>query len=89
MSPIWPINWQLKLLLPLNYKQTSKPQILNYIAMKHFQNLVVALLFLGSLSPSIAQTNDATTPLHLMKPNYPTPYVVPQKEEIKTIATQH
>ena len=53
--------------------------------MKHFQNLVVALLFLGSFTPSVAQTNDATTPLHLMKPDYPTPYIVPQKEDIKTV----
>jgi unsaturated rhamnogalacturonyl hydrolase len=53
--------------------------------MKHYHIPVVALLFFGSLTPSIAQTNDATTPLHLMKPDYPTPYNVPQKEEIKTV----
>ena len=51
--------------------------------MKHYQIPVIALLFLGSLTPSIAQTNDATTPLHLMQPDYPTPYNVPKKEQIK------
>ncbi len=33
----------------------------------------------------MAQTNDATTPLHLMQPHYPTPYVIPQKENIKEV----
>ena len=36
--------------------------------MKHYQIPVIALLFLGSLTTVTAQTNDATTPLHLMKP---------------------
>ena len=53
--------------------------------MKLYYTPVVALLFLGSLSPIVAQTNDATTPLHLMQPDYPTPYVIPQKETIKKI----
>ncbi|MBP6758736.1 MAG: glycoside hydrolase family 88 protein, partial [Flavobacterium sp.] len=53
--------------------------------MKHYHIPVVALLFLGSLTPSIAQTNDATAPLHLMKPDYPTPYGVPEKENIKGV----
>ncbi len=53
--------------------------------MKLYYTPVVALLFLGSLSPIVAQTNDATTPLHLMQPDYPTPYVIPQKENIKEV----
>ena len=53
--------------------------------MKHYQIPIVALLFLGSLTPSTAQTNDVTTPLHLMKPDYPTPYIIPQKENIKMV----
>lgn len=53
--------------------------------MKPNQITTVALLFLGSLTLATAQTNDATTPLHLMKPNYPTPYNVPQKQEIKVV----
>lgn len=53
--------------------------------MKHCHIPVIALLFLGCLSPSTAQTNDTNTPLHLMKPDYPTPYMVPQKEAIKIV----
>lgn len=49
--------------------------------MKHLHIPVMALLFLGSLTSATAQTNDATTPLHLMKPDYPTPYVVPQNRK--------
>lgn len=53
--------------------------------MKHCHIPVIALLFLSCLSPSSAQTNDTNTPLHLMKPDYPTPYMVPQKEAIKIV----
>ena len=53
--------------------------------MKRYHILVLTFFFMSVMTPSFAQTNDATTPLHLMKPNYPTPYVVPQKEGIKTV----
>lgn len=46
---------------------------------------IVVLFILGIYTPLIAQTNDATTPLHLMQPDYPTPYVIPQKENIKEV----
>ena len=32
-----------------------------------------------------AQKTDATAPLHLIQPDYPTPYVIPQKENIKAV----
>ncbi|MBZ4041154.1 glycoside hydrolase family 88/105 protein [Flavobacterium hibisci] len=45
----------------------------------------IALFVFGVCSFVNAQTNDATTPLHLMQPDYPTPYVIPQKENIKAV----
>ncbi|KIQ16919.1 glycosyl hydrolase family 88 [Flavobacterium sp. MEB061] len=32
-----------------------------------------------------AQTNDVTTPLHLMQPDYVTPYVIPEKNNIENV----
>lgn len=34
---------------------------------------------------AFAQINDATTPLHLLKPNYPTPYEAPEIAEVKEV----
>src|SRR3954470_17416139 len=45
----------------------------------------VSLLSSAALSVSAQQTapgNDVTAPLHLMKPDYPTPYGVPAREDI-------
>lgn len=52
--------------------------------MKKMYAKALVLFSLGIFSVN-AQVNDATTPLHLMKPNYPTPYVVPQQGEIKAV----
>ena len=46
---------------------------------------IIVLFVFGITSVVNAQTNDATTPLHLMQPDYPTPYVIPQKENIKVV----
>ena len=46
---------------------------------------IIILFVFGICSAVNAQTNDATTPLHLMQPDYPTPYVIPQKENIKVV----
>ena len=53
--------------------------------MKHFFFLS---LFIGMGSPALfsqQKTNDVTTPLHLMKPDYPVPYDAPSKENVKTV----
>jgi unsaturated rhamnogalacturonyl hydrolase len=47
--------------------------------------LAKILFIFGICSAVNAQTNDATTALHLMQPDYPTPYVIPQKENIKAV----
>ena len=48
--------------------------------------LVVALLS-QAIAPVFAQQpqTDATTPLHLLKPDYPVPYGIPKAEEVKAI----
>lgn len=50
---------------------------------------LILLVFIGfSDILAIAQTepaNDATTPLHLLQPDYPTPYGAPSIDEIKTV----
>ncbi|HEX7870844.1 MAG TPA: glycoside hydrolase family 88 protein, partial [Chryseobacterium sp.] len=46
---------------------------------------IIVLFVFGITSVVNAQTNDATAPLHLMQPDYPTPYVIPQKENIKVV----
>jgi len=53
--------------------------------MKRNHIAALALFSLGVFTSVNAQVNDQTTPLHLMKPNYPTPYVIPQKEDIKAV----
>ena len=53
--------------------------------MKRYHIPVLTLLFLSILTSSTAQKNDATAPLHLLQPDYPTPYIVPQKENIKIV----
>jgi unsaturated rhamnogalacturonyl hydrolase len=48
---------------------------------------LVILLLLQSVSPIFAQNapNDATTPLHLLKPDYTVPYGIPKPEEVTAI----
>lgn len=53
--------------------------------MKKTYSRALVCFSLGIMNFGIAQINDHTTPLHLMKPDYPTPYQVPQQSEIKTV----
>jgi unsaturated rhamnogalacturonyl hydrolase len=48
-------------------------------------NHILVFLFLGLFTVAQSQTNDATTPLHLLQPEYVTPYVIPQKENVKAV----
>ncbi|MBF4471417.1 glycoside hydrolase family 105 protein [Flavobacterium sp. HJJ] len=48
-------------------------------------NQILVLFFLGVFAIAQSQTNDATAPLHLLQPEYPTPYVIPQKENVKAV----
>ncbi|WP_281637199.1 glycoside hydrolase family 88/105 protein [Flavobacterium marginilacus] len=48
-------------------------------------NQILVLFFLGAFAIAQSQTNDATAPLHLLQPVYPTPYVIPQKENVKAV----
>jgi unsaturated rhamnogalacturonyl hydrolase len=50
-----------------------------------YHNRIVLLFFLFALTTVHSQANDATAPLHLLQPKYPTPYVIPQKEDVKVI----
>ncbi|WP_431242031.1 glycoside hydrolase family 88/105 protein [Flavobacterium sp. P21] len=43
------------------------------------------MLVFASFTNANAQKTDATAPLHLMRPDYPTPYIIPQKENIKAV----
>ncbi len=46
----------------------------------------ILVLCLTSLVASVnAQTNDVTVPLHLLQPEYPTPYGAPKKENVKEV----
>jgi unsaturated rhamnogalacturonyl hydrolase len=53
---------------------------MNYKATK-----ITVLFAFGVCTAVTAQKTDATAPLHLMQPDYPTPYVIPQKENIKAV----
>jgi unsaturated rhamnogalacturonyl hydrolase len=53
--------------------------------MNYKSTKIVALFAFGVCTAVNAQKTDATAPLHLMQPDYPTPYVVPQKENIKVV----
>lgn len=46
---------------------------------------IITLFALGFCTMVNAQKTDATAPLHLIQPDYPTPYVIPQKENIKAV----
>ncbi|WP_035651085.1 glycoside hydrolase family 105 protein [Flavobacterium sp. ASV13] len=51
----------------------------------NYKSTILAMLVFASFTNANAQKTDATAPLHLMQPDYPTPYVIPQKEDIKVV----
>lgn len=53
--------------------------------MNYKSTKIITLFAFGVCTAINAQKNDATAPLHLMQPDYPTPYVIPQKEDIKVV----
>ncbi|OXA75178.1 Rhamnogalacturonyl hydrolase YesR [Flavobacterium aquidurense] len=53
--------------------------------MNYKSTKIIALFAFGVCTAVNAQKTDATAPLHLMQPDYPTPYVIPQKESIKVV----
>ncbi len=44
-----------------------------------------ALVVFSRTSFAQKKTNDVTTPLHLMKPDYPVPYRVPSVDNVKQV----
>jgi len=48
-------------------------------------NQILVFLFLVTFTTVKSQTNDATTPLHLLQPEYPTPYVIPETANVKVV----
>jgi len=46
---------------------------------------IIAWFAFGTCTFVNAQTTDATTPLHLMQPDYVTPYVIPEKNNIENV----
>ncbi|QOG00578.1 glycoside hydrolase family 105 protein [Flavobacterium sp. MDT1-60] len=53
--------------------------------MNYKSTKIITLFAFGICTAINAQKTDATAPLHLMQPDYPTPYVIPQKENIKVV----
>jgi len=52
----------------------------------NYTSAKIITLFAFAMSTSInAQTTDATSPLHLMQPDYVTPYVIPEKDKIENV----
>ena len=47
--------------------------------------IIISILIIALLSPAIFAQTDATTPLHLLKPDYPMPYGIPKSEEVTAI----
>src|SRR5215831_19639373 len=51
--------------------------------------VAVSLLILASFALQVTAqqkpTTDTTTPLHLLKPDYPGPYGIPKPEEVKAV----
>src|SRR4051794_37435903 len=45
--------------------------------------LGVIVLMFRLLCPAVSAQTDATTPLHLLKPNYPVPYGIPKAEDVR------
>lgn len=55
--------------------------------MKYLNTTIKSVIFCFLLTTihANAQVNDATAPLHALQADYPTPYIVPQKENIKKV----
>ena len=53
--------------------------------MNYKSTKIITLFAFGICTVMSAQKTDATAPLHLMQPDYPTPYVIPQKQDIKVV----
>lgn len=56
--------------------------------MKYSLNKLLLFIFTCatfSVTSLHAQTNDVTTPLHLLQPDYPTPYKAPQVDSVKAV----
>src|SRR6185295_10318705 len=53
--------------------------------MLRLQVLILVLILLAGQVFGQQPTTDATTPLHLLKPNYPIPYGIPKPEEVVTV----
>jgi len=53
--------------------------------MNYTSTKIITLFAFGLCTAVNAQKTDATAPLHLMQPDYPTPYAIPQKENIKVV----
>jgi len=47
--------------------------------------LLSLLLLTGVLTATAQKQNDVTTPLHAMQPDYPVPYVIPAKADVKKV----
>lgn len=47
--------------------------------------LLSLLLLTGVLTATAQKQNDVTTPLHAMQPDYPVPYVIPGKADVKKV----
>lgn len=48
--------------------------------------LFLSSLLLGAgLTATAQKQNDVTTPLHAMQPDYPVPYVIPAKADVKKV----
>jgi len=50
-----------------------------------FRVFFVGLILLSQLIVSLRAQTDQTTPLHLLKPNYPMPYGIPKPDEVTAI----
>ena len=53
--------------------------------MKKLKQLLFLLLSLIFFTPLLAQRNDVTTPLHLLKPDYKVPYGAPSVDSVKKV----
>ena len=63
-----------------------KKRIFVSIIQTDMKRILFALLAFVPFSVAMAQgVNDSNTPLHLMKPDYSTPYVVPSAQEVKDV----
>ena len=49
------------------------------------KKIIVLLVAFYGITAFAQKSNDVTTPLHLMKPDYPVPYGAPSKENVKAV----